>query len=164
MNSPAHRSLNAIVFEPLHLKKRTDFEIQMNREYRLPTDIYLPPESWVLARRGIPIHLGGDWKLSDNAAIGVVAQLIWAVPERLYFQSDADRLLLARDGAGLTIPRELEVRNCEVGMLDLREIDRRTIGAVERRGAVLMDLVNFWVQMDLRQQLKFIDQYTGQKQ
>jgi hypothetical protein len=161
---PTHRPFSAEIFDPLHLKERTDFEIEINREYRLPTDIHLPPESWVLARRGVPVHLiGADWKLSANVAVGVVSQLVWHVPERFYFSSDADRLIYTHDGAGRIVPRQLEAHNCEIGMLDLREIDRRCLTAVDRRGVVFLDLVDLWGQMDLREQLRLIDQYTGQK-
>jgi hypothetical protein len=161
---PTHRPFSADIFDPLHLKKRTDFEIQVNREYRLPTDIHLPPESWVLARRGVPTPLGADWKLSHNTAIGVISQLIWAAPERFYYKADGDRLAYTRDGTGFVIRREIEVRNCLIGMLDLREIDRRALGAGdERRGAIFMDLVDYWLRMDLRQQLCFIDRYHGTK-
>jgi hypothetical protein len=160
---PTHRPFSGEIFDPLYLKKRTDFEIEINNEYRLPTDIHLPPESWVLAKRGTPIHLGGDWRLSDNAAIGIISQLVWKIPERFYYKADGDRFRYTHDGAGLIIERQLVAKHCLIGMLDLREIDRRTIGAVERRGAVLMDLVDFWVQMDVKTQLRYVDQYAGQK-
>jgi hypothetical protein len=163
MTFSGYRPFSGELLDPLHLKGRTDFELQVNREFRLPTDVHLPPESWVLARRGAPLSLGGDWRLSDNAAIGVISQLIWKIPERFYYKADGDRFRYAHDGAGRIIARQLDVKHCLIGMLDLREIDRRTIGAVERRGAVLMDLVDFWVQMDVKTQLRYVDQYAGQK-
>jgi hypothetical protein len=104
----------------------------------------------------------GDYRTTPRS--GFIAQLIWAVPERLYYKADGDRLVYTRDGTGFVIRRELEVRNCLVGMLDLREIDRRALGAgAERRGAIFMDLVDYWLRMDLRQQLRFIDRYHGTK-
>jgi hypothetical protein len=163
MSFSTHRPFSGEIFDPLHLKERTDFQVEINNEYRLPTDVYLPPESWVLARRGTPLSLGGDWRLSDNAAIGIISQLVWKIREKLYYKADGDRFRYTHDGAGRIIARQLEVKHCLIGMLDLREIDRRTIGVVERRGAVLMDLVDFWVQMDVKNQLRYVDQYAGQK-
>jgi hypothetical protein len=132
-------------FQLLHLQPRTDSEIRENCKFQLSVNVALPQQSWDLASRGSPLgSTGVDWRLPSSQAIATICQGVWQQPHRFYDRNDVHRLKSTRDNYGGIVPQKLITKTVNIGLLDHRELQHRSLGSTDCLNAILMDLIDVW--------------------